>query len=185
MYMDIPCWPLSPNNTAGSAILPQHRHRTRKLRNPGTSDKAGGLAGSTPVLCHSIYRCEQPQVLNLRMALWLRPTDTRRCLRSLLPLPSHCCNAVPTKRHKVLGLPPYALWAITPGARKNPAHPLHRQPLHQGELRLSQDSGWRRPHRERRLRWESELPRTKGCDCGPVQDRSDPRTPSYSVGRHG
>lgn len=40
--------------------------------------------------------------------------------------------------------------AVGPG--EDPAHPLHGQPLHQGELWLPEDSRWRRPHSPRRLR---------------------------------
>lgn len=51
----------------------------------------------------------------------------------------------------------------TPGVRKNPEHSLHWEPLHQGELWLSQDSGWLHPYCKRRLQWESEFPKTEGC----------------------
>lgn len=39
------------------------------------------------------------------------------------------------------------------GAWEDPAHSVHRKPLHQGELRLPEDPCRRRPHRPRRLRW--------------------------------
>lgn len=41
--------------------------------------------------------------------------------------------------------------AVGPG--EDPTHSVHRQPLHQGELWLPKDTGWRCPHSARRLRW--------------------------------
>lgn len=99
------------------------------------------------------------------------------------------------------------------GPWEDPAHPLHRQPLHQGKLWLLEDARWRRPHSPRGLWWgldaffgsnngiiggalrdhlpllsslsEPELPRAKGGHRGPVQDRSHPRAPGHPLGRHG
>lgn len=41
----------------------------------------------------------------------------------------------------------------TVGAGEDPAHPLHREPLHQGELWLLENPRWGRPHCQRRLWW--------------------------------
>lgn len=43
----------------------------------------------------------------------------------------------------------------TAGSRKDPTHPLHRKPLHQGHLWLPQDSGWGCSRCQRGLRWGS------------------------------